>query len=81
MEHKSQILTEDQFKGNYHGSGSMVLTGTFDGSLTIDNLFITKSGKFLGKFIAKNIIPGISAELLPKHMSNENIINTIQRNK
>ena len=56
MEHKSQILTEDQFKGNYHGSGSMVLTGTFDGSLTIDNLFITKSGKFLGTLIAKNIV-------------------------
>ena len=56
MEHKSQILNEDQFKGNYHGSGSMVLTGTFDGSLTIDNLFITKSGKFLGTLIAKNIV-------------------------
>ena len=54
MEHKSQILTEDQFKGNYHGSGSMVLTGTFDGSLTIDNIFITKSGKFLGKLIKCN---------------------------
>ena len=56
MEYKSQILAEDKFKGNYHGSGSMVLTGTFDGNLSVDNLLIAKSGKFLGKVIAKNIV-------------------------
>ncbi len=56
MEYKSQILAEDKFKGNYNGSGSMVLTGTFDGNLSIDNLLIAKSGKFLGKVIAKNIV-------------------------
>ena len=38
MEYKSQILNKDFFKGNYHGSGSFVLTGKFEGSMTIDNL-------------------------------------------
>ncbi|MAQ07994.1 MAG: hypothetical protein CMN50_09910 [SAR116 cluster bacterium] len=56
MEYKSQILNEDKFKGNYIGTGGIILKGIFDGNLTIDDLTILDTGKFLGKLIAKNII-------------------------
>ncbi len=56
MEYKSQILNEDRFKGNYIGTGSMFLTGVYDGHLTIDELTISDTGKFFGKLIAKNLI-------------------------
>ena len=30
MEYKSQILNEDKFKGNYIGTGGIILKGIFD---------------------------------------------------
>ena len=56
MEYKSQILNKDFFKGDYHGSGSFVLIGKFEGSMTIDNLVINQQGEFLGTIVAKSII-------------------------
>ena len=56
MEYKSKIFQEDVFKGNYSGSGSLIVNGVFDGLLTIDDLVITPSGSFLGKVIAQNIV-------------------------
>ena len=44
MTYKSQILNEDFFKGDYHGSGDFVLSGKFEGGMTIDNLVIHERG-------------------------------------
>ena len=56
MEYKSQILSEDKFKGNYIGTGSMSLKGIYDGNLTIDDLTILDTGKFFGKLTAKSLV-------------------------
>ena len=56
MTYKSQILNEDFFKGDYHGSGDFVLSGKFEGGMTIDNLVIHERGEFLGKIVAKSIV-------------------------
>tara|TARA_B100000579_G_C22828190_1_gene854427 strand:- start:894 stop:1241 length:348 start_codon:yes stop_codon:yes gene_type:complete len=56
MDYKSQILTEDFFKGDYHGSGDFFLSGKFVGGMTIDNLVIQERGEFIGKIVAKSII-------------------------
>ena len=55
MEYKSQILNEDKFKGNYIGTGGIFLKGIFDGNLTIDDLTILDTGKFLWKINSKKM--------------------------
>ena len=50
-------ITEDSFfKGEYSGSGDLELFGTFEGSLYVKNLYIKKSGIFIGYVSAENII-------------------------
>ena len=50
-------ITEDSFfKGVYSGSGDIELYGSFDGSLYVKNLYIKKSGIFIGYVSAENII-------------------------
>ena len=44
------------FKGQYSGSGDLELYGGFEGSLYIKNLYIKKSGMFIGNVSAENII-------------------------
>ena len=56
MEYKSQILDQDSFKGNYFGSGKIILNGKFEGNMTIDELIINEKGYFSGKIVANNII-------------------------
>ena len=50
-------ITEDSFfKGEYSGSGDLELCGSFEGSLYVKNLYIKKSGIFIGYVSAENII-------------------------
>ena len=50
-------ITEDSFfKGQYSGSEDLELFGSFEGSLYVKNLYITKSGIFIGYVSAENII-------------------------
>ena len=50
-------ITEDShFKGSYSGIGVFELNGTFEGSLTVKNLYIKKTGIFLGFVSAHNIV-------------------------
>ena len=50
-------ITEDSFfKGQYSGSADLELYGSFEGSLYIKNLYIKKSGIFIGYVSAENII-------------------------
>ena len=50
-------ITEDSFfKGEYSGSGDLELYGNFEGSLYVKNLYIKKSGIFIGYVSAENII-------------------------
>ena len=56
MEYESQILKNNNFKGNYSGLGKLILDGKFDGNLIIEELIISKTGQFSGKVEAKSII-------------------------
>ena len=56
MENLIKIKEGSCFKGAYSGSGDLELHGSFQGFLSINNLFITKSGIFFGKLAAKKII-------------------------
>ena len=50
-------ITEDSFfKGEYSVSGDLELCGSFEGSLYVKNLYIKKSGIFIGYVSAENII-------------------------
>ena len=50
-------ITEGSFfKGEYSGSGDIELYGGFEGSLYVKNLYIKKSGTFIGYVSAENII-------------------------
>ena len=50
-------ITEDSFfKGTYSGYGDIELYGKFHGSLYVENLYVKKSGVFIGYLSAKNII-------------------------
>ena len=50
-------ITEDSFfKGAYSGLGDLELYGSFEGSLNVKNLYVKKSGIFIGYISAKNII-------------------------
>jgi cytoskeletal protein CcmA (bactofilin family) len=50
-------ITEDSyFKGSYSGSVDLELKGSFEGSLKVRNLYIKKSGVFVGYVSAENIV-------------------------
>ena len=50
-------ITEDSFfKGTYSGYGDIELYGKFHGSLYVKNLYVKKSGVFIGYLSATNII-------------------------
>ena len=56
MENLIKIKEGSCFKGAYSGSGDIELHGSFEGFLSINNLFVKKSGIFFGKLAAKKII-------------------------
>ena len=59
-------ITEDSFfKGTYSGYGDIELYGKFHGSLYVENLYVKKSGVFIGYLSAKNIrVNGISPGMI-----------------
>ena len=56
MKQSIRITEGSFFKGQYSGSGDIELYGSFEGSLYIKNLYIKKSGIFIGNVSAENII-------------------------
>ena len=56
MEYNSKIINEDIFEGNYFGSGDLILSGTFIGTIKIDKLTINENGSFVGNISAQEII-------------------------
>ena len=56
MKYDSKIRYEDNFEGNYFGSGDLTLSGTFKGTLKIDKLIINENAIFIGNITAKEII-------------------------
>ena len=56
LKHSIRITKDSFFKGAYSGSGDLELYGSFEGSLYVKNLFVKKSGIFIGYISAKNII-------------------------
>ena len=51
-----RITEESCFKGSYAGVEDFELNGTFEGSLKVQNLYIKKTGVFLGYVSADNIV-------------------------
>ena len=56
MKQSIRITRDSFFKGEYSGSGDLELYGNFEGSLYVKNLYIKKSGIFIGYVSAENII-------------------------
>ena len=56
MKQSIRITEGSFFKGVYSGSGDIELYGSFDGSVYVKNLYIKKSGIFIGYVSAQNII-------------------------
>ena len=56
MKYDSKIRYEDNFEGNYFGSGDLALSGTFKGTLKIDKVIINENAIFIGNITAKEII-------------------------
>ena len=48
MKYDSKIRFEDNFEGNYFGSGDLTLSGTFKGTIKIDKLFVSEKASFIG---------------------------------
>ena len=51
-----KISKDSYFKGSFSGLGDLELKGGFEGSLKIKNLYIKKSGIFVGYVSADNIV-------------------------
>ena len=43
MKYESKIRFEDNFEGNYFGSGDLILNGTFKGTIKIDKLIVSEN--------------------------------------
>ena len=56
MKQSIRITQDSFFKGVYSGSGNLELYGSFVGSLHVKNLYVKKSGVFIGHVSAENII-------------------------
>jgi cytoskeletal protein CcmA (bactofilin family) len=51
-----KIAEDSSFKGSYSGIENLELNGSFEGSLKVKNLYIKKTGVFLGYVSAENIV-------------------------
>ena len=56
MKYVSTIRFEDNFEGNYFGSGDLTLNGTFKGTIKIDKLIVSEYASFIGDITAQEII-------------------------
>ena len=56
MKYVSKIRFEDNFEGNYFGSGDLTLSGTFKGTIKIDKLIVSEKASFIGNITAQEII-------------------------
>ena len=56
MKYDSKIRFEDNFEGNYFGSGDLTLGGTFKGLIKIDKLIVSENAFFIGNITAQEII-------------------------
>ena len=56
MKHSIKIKEYSFFKGSYAGSGDLELYGSFEGSLSVTNLHVRKSGIFVGFISAQNVV-------------------------
>ena len=56
MKYDSKIRFEDNFEGNYFGSGNLTLSGTFKGTIKINKLFVKEKASFIGNITAQEII-------------------------
>ncbi len=56
MKYDSKIRFEDNFEGNYFGSGDLTLSGTFIGTIKIDKLIVSENASFIGNITAQEII-------------------------
>ena len=56
MKYDSKIRFEDNFEGNYFGSGVLTLNGTFKGTVKIDKLIVSENASFIGDITAQEII-------------------------
>ena len=56
MKYVSKIRFEDNFEGNYFGSGDLTLSGTFKGTIKIDKLIVCENASFIGNITAQEII-------------------------
>ena len=56
MKYVSKIRFEDNFEGNYFGSGDLTLSGTFKGTIKIDKLIVNENASFIGNITAQEII-------------------------
>ena len=56
MKYVSKIRFEDNFEGNYFGSGDLTLNGTFKGTIKIDKLIVSENASFIGNITAQEII-------------------------
>ena len=53
---RDEIRFEDNFEGNYFGSGDLTLSGTFKGTIKIDKLIVNENAFFIGNITAQEII-------------------------
>ena len=51
-----RITQDSHFKGSYTGLGDLQLNGSFEGTLKVKNLYVKKSGFFVGFVTADNIV-------------------------
>ena len=56
MKQSIRITEESSFKGEYSGTGELEHYGSLEGSLYVKNLYIKKSGVFIGYVSAENIV-------------------------
>ena len=56
MKYDTKIRFEDNFEGNYFGSGNLILNGTFKGTIKIDKLIVSENASFIGNVTAQEII-------------------------
>ncbi len=56
MKYDSKIRFEDNFEGNYFGSGDLTLSGTYKGTIEIDKLIVSENASFIGNITAQEII-------------------------
>ena len=51
-----RITQDSHFKGSYSGLGDLELNGSFEGTLKVNNLYVKKTGVFVGFVTADNIV-------------------------